>query len=137
MRQDNHASLVGAVVFRPDQAARHGMKSHDLELRTAHHPNLRHLARLAQADHVEPHGRKVAKRTDTVYAGMKVLDFGEGECGAFVVDGWERSARMQIIRPPSRLTRGLSRTPRTKVKIAAFDANAERQNYGHRQTRST
>ena len=56
---------------------------------------------------------------DGVNAGLDVLDFGDGKGGVFVAQA--RGALADVDEPVlSRLTRGLSRTPRTRVKMAAL-----------------
>src|SRR3954453_2014002 len=53
--QNDHASSVGTIILRSDQTAKHGMKSHHIEVRASYYSGL-HLTWLAQSDHGETDG---------------------------------------------------------------------------------
>src|SRR5712664_388896 len=71
MRQDDSASGVGAVVAHVEQAAEHGVQPHHLEIRSANDTPA-DLARIAEANHGEAEGGKVANRAQRLDASPQV-----------------------------------------------------------------
>jgi hypothetical protein len=67
-----------AIVVRVEKAAEDRMQSHDAEIRSAHHAGA-YLARLAQADHREPHGRELPDLAQRFDARAQILDFRHGK----------------------------------------------------------
>src|SRR5258707_8901167 len=94
--ENNHAGSFRIVVLRPNEAAEHGMKTHNLEIRTADNAPS-NGTRLTEADHGEVHGGEVANRAQSFHAGAQILYLGHGKCRVFVADA--RSALSDIDQP--------------------------------------
>ena len=78
MRQHGHAGSAWAVIRRRDRAAQNGMQAHDFKEMTVHHSRP-YLARLAESNHQEPDGGKLAKRGNGLHAPAQLLDLGHRE----------------------------------------------------------
>src|SRR5246127_3977998 len=71
--EDDRAGRVGAIVLRSDQTTKNGMKSHDIEVRTADHTCL-DLERLSQADQGEADGGEVPDCAQALHADTEILN---------------------------------------------------------------
>ena len=83
--ENDDAGRFGAVVFRSDEAAEHGMKAHHVEKRAADDAAA-NGTRLTEADHGEVHGREVAERAQGFHALAQVLELGHGKRRVVVAD---------------------------------------------------
>ena len=70
--ENDDAGSVGTVVLRPNEAAEHRTKAHHIEVVAADNATL-NGTRLAEADHGEVHGGKVAKRAHAFHTRSQIL----------------------------------------------------------------
>src|SRR5207302_8214306 len=87
------ASGVWAVVSHVQQATKHRMQTHHLEIRSADDTSA-DFARLAEADHGESDGGKVSKGGERFDTRAQVLDFRHRERHVIRADPWRTLANI-------------------------------------------
>src|SRR5690349_1385270 len=82
--EDNHAGGVGAIVFRANQPTENGMEAHHFKIVAANNASL-DFTGFAEADHGESDGGEIAEFAESLDVATQVLNFGDGECGVFLI----------------------------------------------------
>ena len=79
VREDRRARRLGTIVLRVQQAAEHRAKAHHLEERPVDDARLDHAGLVAEANHREVHGRKIAESADGGDTRLDVVDLRHRE----------------------------------------------------------